>query len=94
MSEICDYWKDCENGINDNQCEKFVCERRNDIYDEFRPKKERKTMSDSIFKDLQELANLGYQIRLLINTLRGVVPDFLIDAIIESTTGYSKETEQ
>ena len=41
MSEICDYWKDCENGINDNQCEKFVCERRNDIYDEFRPKKEK-----------------------------------------------------
>jgi hypothetical protein len=44
-----------------------------------------------IFKSLQELATLGYQVRTLIEQLEFAgVPVFLIDAIIESTTGYGK----
>lgn len=51
-------------------------------------------MSNDIFQDLQRLAELGYQIRILIESLKDRVPEFLIDAIIEGTTGYTKEREK
>jgi len=52
-------------------------------------------MNETMFKDLQELASLGYQMRMLIDSLELMgVPAFLIDAIVEGTTGYTKEREQ
>ena len=51
-------------------------------------------MSETVFEDLQQLANLGYQIRTLVNALKGRVPDFLIHALIEATTGYQKKERE
>ena len=47
----------------------------------------------SVFDDLKKLANLGYQIRLLKMALEDRVPLWLIDAIIEATTGYVRSEE-
>ncbi len=40
---------------------------------------------------LKELAELGYQPRFIISSLKDRVPSTLIDAIVEGTTGYQNK---
>ena len=36
---VCDYWNKCKLGINENECQITICERRNDLPDMFELKK-------------------------------------------------------
>jgi len=36
--EICNWWRECKKGINKHECQVSICERRNDLPDEYEPK--------------------------------------------------------